>query len=55
MSIRRTGRQAGVSNFPQPGESRKLSWEIQAVNAGHFAAYVVVVPLAARSAAMRAW
>ena len=28
----------------QPGESRKLSWEIQAVNAGHFAAYVVVVP-----------
>lgn len=28
----------------RPGESRKLSWEIQAVNAGHFAAYVVVVP-----------
>jgi hypothetical protein len=28
----------------QPGESQKLSWEIQAVNAGHFAAYVVVVP-----------
>jgi hypothetical protein len=28
----------------KPGESRKLSWEIQAVNAGHFAAYVVVVP-----------
>jgi len=28
----------------QPGESRKLSWEIQAVNAGHFAAYVAVVP-----------
>ena len=26
------------------GESRKLSWEIQAVNAGLFAAYVVVVP-----------
>jgi hypothetical protein len=28
----------------KPGESRKLSWEIQALNAGHFAAYVVVVP-----------
>jgi hypothetical protein len=28
----------------QPGESRKLSWELQAVNSGHFAAYVVVVP-----------
>ena len=28
----------------EPGESRKLSWEIQAVNAGHFAAYVAVVP-----------
>jgi hypothetical protein len=28
----------------EPGESRKLSWELQAVNAGHFAAYVVVVP-----------
>jgi hypothetical protein len=28
----------------QPGESRRLSWEIQAVNPGHFAAYVVVVP-----------
>jgi hypothetical protein len=28
----------------KPGESRKLSWEIQAVNAGRFAAYVVVVP-----------
>jgi hypothetical protein len=28
----------------QPGESRKLSWEIQAVNAGHFAAYVAVMP-----------
>lgn len=27
-----------------PGESRKLSWELQAVNSGHFAAYVVVVP-----------
>jgi hypothetical protein len=27
-----------------PGESQKLSWELQAVNAGHFAAYVVVVP-----------
>jgi uncharacterized membrane protein len=28
----------------EPGESRKLSWELQAVNSGHFAAYVVVVP-----------
>jgi hypothetical protein len=28
----------------EPGERQKLSWEIQAVNAGHFAAYVVVVP-----------
>ena len=28
----------------EPGESRKLSWEIQAVNSGRFAAYVVVVP-----------
>ena len=28
----------------EPGESRKLTWEIQAVNAGLFAAYVVVVP-----------
>jgi hypothetical protein len=28
----------------QPGESQKLSWELQAVNAGHFAAYVAVVP-----------
>jgi hypothetical protein len=27
-----------------PGESRKLSWELQAVNSGHFAAYVVIVP-----------
>jgi hypothetical protein len=28
----------------QPGESQKLSWELQAVNPGHFAAYVAVVP-----------
>jgi hypothetical protein len=28
----------------QPGESRKLAWEIQAVNQGQFAAYVVIVP-----------
>ena len=26
------------------GESRELSWEIQAVNSGRFAAYVVIVP-----------
>ena len=34
----------------QPRESRKLSWEIQAVNAGHFAAYVVVVPFGSKVA-----
>ena len=28
----------------KPGESREVSWEIQAVNSGRFAAYVVVVP-----------
>ena len=28
----------------KPGESRKLTWEIQAVNPGQFAAYVAVVP-----------
>jgi uncharacterized membrane protein len=28
----------------QPGDSRELTWEIQAVNQGQFAAYVVVVP-----------
>jgi hypothetical protein len=28
----------------QPGETRTLSWDIQAVNAGRFAAYVVVLP-----------
>jgi hypothetical protein len=28
----------------KPGESRKLTWEIQAVNSGRFAAYVVIVP-----------
>ncbi|HKX15489.1 MAG TPA: hypothetical protein VJN19_09870 [Propionibacteriaceae bacterium] len=28
----------------EPGESQKLSWELQAVNSGHFAAYVAVVP-----------
>jgi hypothetical protein len=28
----------------QPGESRTLSWELQAVNSGRFAAYVVVLP-----------
>jgi hypothetical protein len=34
----------------QPGASRKLTWEIQAVNAGHFAAYVVVVPFGSKVA-----
>ncbi len=28
----------------QPGETRTLSWDIQAVNSGAFAAYVVVLP-----------
>jgi hypothetical protein len=28
----------------QPGEGRTLSWDIQAVNSGTFAAYVVVLP-----------
>jgi uncharacterized membrane protein len=28
----------------QPGESRTLSWELQAVNSGRLAAYVVVLP-----------
>jgi hypothetical protein len=28
----------------RPGESRTLTWDIQAVNAGSFAAYVVVLP-----------
>ena len=28
----------------QPGESRRLSWELQAVNSGRLAAYVVVLP-----------
>ena len=34
----------------EPGESQKLSWELQAVNAGHFAAYVVVVPFGSQVA-----
>jgi hypothetical protein len=34
----------------QPGESRKLAWELQAVNAGHFGAYVVVVPFGSKVA-----
>ena len=32
----------------QPGESRTLSWELQAVNSGRFAAYVVVLPAGGR-------
>jgi hypothetical protein len=28
----------------QPGESRRLSWELQAVNSGRLAAYVAVLP-----------
>ena len=28
----------------QPGETRRLSWEVQAVNSGSFAAYVVILP-----------
>jgi hypothetical protein len=34
----------------EPGESQELSWELQAVNAGHFAAYVVVVPFGSKVA-----
>jgi hypothetical protein len=34
----------------EPGESENLSWELQAVNAGHFAAYVVVVPFGSQVA-----
>src|SRR4029453_13711398 len=36
--------------FLQPGESQKLAWEIQAVNAGHFAAYVAIVPFGTKVA-----
>ena len=35
----------------QPGETRRLSWEIQAVNSGSIAAYVVVLPFGNKSAA----
>jgi hypothetical protein len=34
----------------QPGESRKIAWDIQAVNSGHFAAYVAVVPFGTKVA-----
>ena len=34
----------------RPGESRTLSWDIQAVNSGRFAAYVVVLPTASSPA-----
>jgi uncharacterized cupredoxin-like copper-binding protein len=35
----------------QPGESRRLSWEVQAVNSSSFAAYVVVLPFGSTTAA----
>ena len=35
----------------QPGETRRLSWEVQAVNSGSFAAYVVVLPFGNTTAA----
>jgi len=35
----------------QPGETRRLSWELQAVNSGSFAAYVVVLPFDDKAAA----
>ena len=35
----------------QPGEKRMLSWEVQAVNSGSFAAYVVVLPFGNTTAA----
>jgi hypothetical protein len=34
----------------QPGETRTLSWEVQAVNSGSFAAYVVVLPFGGAAA-----
>jgi uncharacterized membrane protein len=34
----------------QPGESRTLSWELQAVNSGRLAAYVVVLPATSTAA-----
>ena len=34
----------------RPGESRTLSWDIQAVNSGRFAVYVVVLPTASSPA-----
>ncbi len=36
----------------EPGESRTLSWKLQAVNSGRFAAYVVVLPSGGRDAAI---
>jgi hypothetical protein len=35
----------------QPGETRRLSWDVQAVNSGSFAAYVVVMPFGNTTAA----
>ena len=35
----------------QPGEARRLSWQLQAVNSGRFAAYVVVLPFGSTTAA----
>jgi hypothetical protein len=35
----------------QPRERRSLSWELQAVNSGSFAAYVVVLPFGDKTAA----
>ena len=35
----------------QPSESRRLSWEVQAVNSGSFAAYVVVLPFGSTTSA----
>ena len=35
----------------QPGQTGRLSWEIQAVNSGSFAAYVVVLPFGNATAA----
>jgi hypothetical protein len=35
----------------QPGETRRLVWEVQAVNSGTFAAYVVVLPFGDTGAA----
>jgi uncharacterized cupredoxin-like copper-binding protein len=38
----------------QPGETRRLSWQVQAVNSGRFGGYVVVLPFDQAAAAAEA-